>query len=116
VVEIGVEQGETEMMLMTKEIQKKLPALYANDGKAPAEVRVFAKFFTPWTNWTWYATEYDPETRTFFGMVDGLEREFGYFTLDELQSIKGMFGLKIERDRFWDDYSTLADVQSGKAR
>jgi hypothetical protein len=34
----------------------------------------------------------------FFGLVDGMEREWGYFVLSELQSIKGPFGLTIERD------------------
>ena len=31
-------------------------------------------------------------------LVDGQEKELGYFTLSELQSIRGPGGLKIERD------------------
>ncbi|MEN5407683.1 DUF2958 domain-containing protein, partial [Aliarcobacter butzleri] len=27
-----------------------------------------------------------------------LERELGYFSLDELESVRGLFGLKVERD------------------
>ena len=77
---------------------KNLPALGSTDGQGDQAV-VQVKFFTPWTNWTWYATEYDPETRTFFGLVDGFEKEYGYFSLDELEAVKGPFGLKIERDR-----------------
>ena len=85
------------MKLLTKTITKQLPPLGATDGQGTdATVRV--KFFTPWAGWTWYATEYDPETRTFFGLVDGLEKEYGYFSLDELESISGPAGLKIERD------------------
>ena len=42
--------------------------------------------------------EYDPESKTFFGYVQGIEDEWGYFNLTELESIKGMFGLKVERD------------------
>jgi hypothetical protein len=34
----------------------------------------------------------------FFGLVIGLEIEFGYFSLSELQSVKGPLGLPIERD------------------
>ena len=56
------------------------------------------KFFTPWSNWTWYGVEYNPEEKLFFGYVKGLEKEWGYFSLQELESIKGPFGLKIERD------------------
>lgn len=92
------------MKLLTKENLKNLPALGSTDGQGDKAV-IQAKFFTPWAGWTWYATEYDPETRTFFGLVDANssttwhEKELGYFSLDELESIKGPFGLKIERDR-----------------
>jgi len=86
------------MQLLTKEILKNLPALGTTDGQGDQAV-VRVKFFTPWAGWTWYATEYDPETRTFFGLVDGHEKELGYFNLDELEEVKGPFGLKIERDR-----------------
>ena len=86
------------MKLLTKENLKNLPALGSTDGQGDQAV-VQGKFFTPWDKWTWYATEYDPETRTFFGLVDGFEKEYGYFSLDELEAVKGPFGLKIERDR-----------------
>ena len=85
------------MKLLTKQIQNQLPELYAQDGQGMNAI-AYVKFFTPWSNWTWYATEYDPETGMFFGLVDGLERELGYFSLNELASVRGPFGLKIERD------------------
>jgi len=88
------------MKLMTKEILKRIPKLYAQEDLGKDAV-VHVKFFTPWSNWTWYATEYDPETGMFFGLVDGLEREFGYFTLEQLQSVTGPAGLKIERDIYF---------------
>ena len=34
----------------------------------------------------------------FYGLVEGFETEWGYFSLDELESVNGPFGLKIERD------------------
>tara|TARA_R100001132_G_C3204675_1_gene50400 strand:+ start:178 stop:468 length:291 start_codon:yes stop_codon:yes gene_type:complete len=89
------------MQLLTKEIIKKLPAMRETEGqgeKAIAQV----KFFTPDSNWTWYGVEYDAEQRLFYGLVDGFDRELGYFSLDELESVKGPMGLKIERDRFFD--------------
>lgn len=88
------------MKLLTKEILKKLPKLRAQDKKG-MEAIVYVKFFTPDANWTWYATEYDPNTETFFGLVDGLERELGYFTLTDLQSVRGNLGLPVERDLFF---------------
>lgn len=88
------------MKLLTKELLKKLPALYSQDGKGDEAV-AYAKFFTPDSNWTWYATEFDPETGTFFGLVDGAEKELGYFTLAQLESVRGGFGLPVERDRYF---------------
>ena len=84
------------MKLMTKEILNRIPALYSQEEAKDPTVHV--KFFAPWTNWTWYATAYDPEERIFFGRVDGFESELGNFSLDELESVNGPMGLKIERD------------------
>ena len=84
--------------LLTKELEKKLPPLYANEGVDNPVVHV--KFFTPYSDWTWYATEYDPEERLFFGLVDGFEVELGYFSLDELDALTALNGMlpAVERD------------------
>lgn len=84
------------MELLTKEIREALPELYANEEKGlDALARV--KFFTPDSNWTWYATEFDGND-IFFGLVIGLEMELGYFSLRELREARGPLGLPIERD------------------
>ena len=62
---------------------------------------VQVKYFTPDGNWTWWATEYDPVEKLFFGLVEGFERELGYFSLAELESGRGALGLPIERDLHW---------------
>ncbi len=49
-----------------------------------------------------FATEYDPEEKLFFGYVVGPSPEFGYFCSDELASVEGPFGLRIERDLYFD--------------
>ena len=85
------------MKLLTQEILKRIPAINTTDGVPLEDKTVHVKFFTPWTNWTWYAFEYDGDDQ-FFGMVHGHEQEMGYFSLAELQSITGPAGLKIERD------------------
>ena len=103
------------MKLMTKAILDNIPALYSQDGKPPEEVKIHAKFFHPSRDWTWYATEYDPKTRTFFGFIDGLDQELGYFSLDELESVK-VGGLGIERDLYFGDKKTLADVDKRQGR
>jgi hypothetical protein len=98
------------MKLMTKELEQLFPPLYATEGKDPRKVKIIAKFFTPFGNWTWYATEYDPQKRIFFGYVRGLENELGYFSLDELESVKGPLGLGIERDLYFGYEHTLAEA------
>lgn len=86
------------MKLLTAEIRRKLPPIGATEDKP--DPKAVVKFFTPWTGWTWYATEFDGRD-LFFGLVDGHEVGLGHFSLAELESVKGPFGLKIERDRGW---------------
>jgi hypothetical protein len=93
-------QGEKKMMMLTKANKKSLPALYSQDGKGKDAIAQ-VKFFTPDSNLTWYASEYDPESRLFFGLVSGFEKELGYFSLDEIETVRGPLGLHIERDRYF---------------
>jgi len=84
------------MELLPDDIARTLPAFYATERDADPEVRV--KLFTPDAGWTWYGIEYDPEDRLVFGFVIGLDAELGYFSLDELESVRGPLGLPVERD------------------
>ena len=93
-------QADQAHTLLPAEIAEKLPPLYSQEEQGDNAIAV-VKFFTPWTNWTWYASEYDPEQRLCFGVVVGFEREIGYFSLDELEEIRGPGGLRIERDLYW---------------
>lgn len=87
------------MILLTQANKKKLPRLYSQEHvKDPI---VWVKFFTPWTKWTWYALEFDGKD-LFFGWVCGHENELGYFSLSELKSIRGPWGMKIERDMYFE--------------
>ncbi len=89
----------TIMKLITEQIKKKLPLLYAQDGKNGKAI-VHVKFFTPDSNWTWYVTEFDGKD-TFFGLVDGHCKELGYFSLKQLEEVRGPMGLSIERDLYF---------------
>jgi hypothetical protein len=88
------------MKLLPDDVAKRLPPLYSQEEQGDNAIAV-VKFFTPWTYWMWYASEYDPEKRLCFGVVVGQEREFGYFSLDEIEEIRGPGGLTIERDLYW---------------
>jgi len=87
------------MKLMTKTLEKRFTQVGSQaEEKDPL---IVAKFFNPCGAGTWYATEYDPETRIFFGYVSifgDYNDEWGSFALDELQGYKGPFGIGIERD------------------
>jgi len=82
--------------LLDTESREKLPTLYSGEEKG-LEALAQVKFFTPDSSWTWYASEFDGED-IFFGLVSGLEVELGYFSLKELEEVKGPLGLPIERD------------------
>ena len=92
------------MKLLTAEIKKKLPPLRSTDGKGK-DAPVIVKFFNPSGSQTWLAVEgeFVPEADTweFFGWVNLFgDWECGYFHLNELESIRGRFGLGIERDMY----------------
>ena len=61
---------------------------------------VRVKFFYPDFSWSWYGIEFDGDD-LFFGLVDGFERELGYFRLSELMANRGKLGCEIERDRYF---------------
>ena len=86
------------MKLLTDELRARLPPLYSQE--AEADPIVYAKFFLPGTGWTWYVTEGSPrgDDFLFFGFVVGLESEFGYFVLSELESVRTSLVVGVERD------------------
>jgi hypothetical protein len=98
----------------------KLPPLRSGENDpTPLEDRPFpAKWFSPYNGWTWYALEYDPETRECFGFVEGWEGEWGPFSLDEMESATGMGGKLplIERDHYWEPQSLNQLRASGRVR
>lgn len=95
------------MKLLTKLLERDLlkSPLYSTEKQDVAPVLV--KFFTPDSSWTWYVLEgckTEDGDWEFFGLVDGHEKELGYFTLSELQSVRGKFNLPVERDKYFDGY------------
>jgi hypothetical protein len=95
--------------LLTADLRRRLPSLYATEGQADPKVQ--ARFFTPWSDWTWYAIEFDGE-ELFFGLVDGFEAELGYFSLSELEALRGPGGIVIERDLHFEP-AKLSTVKAG---
>jgi len=89
------------MKLLTAEIIKRLPKLYSQEEVS--NPKIIVKYFHPLSSWTWYVTEGEKQEDgnwLFFGLVDGHEKELGYFKLKELEEVK-VRGLGIERDMFF---------------
>ena len=114
--------------LMNKELGKAFAKIGRQEGVD--DPIVVAHFFNPSGSGDWYATEMyyvikkvqsvkEPEIieveaskldesikgeildMVFFGYVELLESEWGYFSLTELESVRLPFGLTIERDLYF---------------
>lgn len=101
------------MKLLTKQQHQ---ILLANGQKqdpvrgTPDEIdfKPVVKLFNPNGAGTWLLTEIDPECHDIaFGLCDLGFPELGSVSLTELASIRGVFGLGIERDRHWTAKKTL---------
>lgn len=88
------------MKLITKAVEKELAKypLYSQDGKVEDAV-VVCKFFLQ--GYTWYVLEDEKADNDyeFFGIIVGQHTEYGYFTLSQLESVTGQWGLRVERDK-----------------
>ena len=103
--------------LMTREIGDTIPALYANEDVQDYDsVVAHARLFSPYSNWTWYVTEWDRETGLCFGLVQGYEEELGYFDLTELSEVTVFGGVPaVERDLHWKP-KTLGAIRRESSR
>jgi hypothetical protein len=110
-------------MLMNDEIKATLPPLYTNE-KLGLDAVAPLKFFQPDGQWTWYASEGSPVDEDgnydtdkpkvdfiFFGLVSGFDIELGYFSLSELQAVRGGLNLPIERDLYFEP-KTLREIKA----
>lgn len=84
------------MKLLTAELKKKLTKA-GYDNETP-----ICKLFTPWGKATWLVTGI--ENNIIIGWADlgmGCVEHGSIATIEEMESIRGPFGLKIERDLYW---------------
>lgn len=103
------------MQLLTKALLKRFEKVGRQENVS--DPIIIAKFFNPTGAGTWYATEYDPNDRMFFGYVSifgDWNDEWGSFSLDELESYRGQFGLGIERDLYFGEKRISEVVPNAK--
>lgn len=83
------------MNLLTSDLRVRLLA----NGRAPDSEHVpVVKFFNPFGAGVWLATELDAEGDIMFGLADIGFPELGYWSFEELRSVRLPFGMGIERD------------------
>jgi len=86
------------MELIANEIKERIPKLY--DTEDISDPIVYVKLFLD--GWTWYITELSEDSDICFGyVVSPFGRELGYFSLEELKSLRGRLGTWVERDLFF---------------
>jgi hypothetical protein len=79
-----MQHKEKQMLpLIDIQLQNQLPPLYAQDGAK--RKTLYARFYL--YDWEWFVMEYSPLQKLCYGLVDGDEKEYGYFRLDELEAI-----------------------------
>ena len=104
------------MTLITDEQLNLLPKFYDTEKLSNKETKVPLKFFVPIIGFRWYAVEYCPNDRIFFGFAnlnDDQCAELGYFSLDELESLSSP---RVQIDSSWNPNTTLEEVISFKKR
>jgi len=94
------------MKLLTKELTAKL------NRAGYAGTKPICKLFVPWGRATWLIT--GMEDGILYGYADlgmGCVEHGGIATIEELEAIRGPFGMKIERDLYWEPVE--GDVEYG---
>ena len=82
--------------LISKEQLDNIPKLYETEDITDPLCHI--KIFTPDANFTWFIIEVSIDEDVCYGYVKGHESELGYFSLSEIQSLKGKLNLPVERD------------------
>jgi hypothetical protein len=104
-----------QKLLLDEQLEKMLAngradaAAIAKDGNT-ADVKPVVKLFCPWGAATWLLTALDEDGDRAFGLADlGMQSpELGYVSLEEIRSIRGPGGLRIERDIHFTATKTLS--------
>lgn len=83
------------MELIPKDIKEQIPKLYETEEQTDPTVHI--KLFLD--GWTWFITELSIDEDICFGyVVSPFGGELGYFSLSEIQEVKGGLGIAVERD------------------
>ena len=79
----------------TDEDRAMLPALY--ETRLEPDPIACIKLYTPLLRCRWYVIEFDGRDE-FFGFFSGFEAEIGYFSVADLQRVRKLVGIAVQRD------------------
>lgn len=102
---------DTAFTLLPDSLRRRFVELGEQDDTDDSKVIVAAHYFLPGAAWDWYAVAlfdgllFAGPGDAFFGLVKGLDMEFGYFSLAELESARSPLGTRVERDLYWRECS-----------
>ena len=83
------------MELIPKELLNQIPKLYETEDEI--DPIAYVKLFID--GWTWYIIEFSIDKNICFGyVISPFGAELGYFSLEEIRSIKGSLGIGVELD------------------
>ena len=84
------------MELIPKELLNQIPKLYETEDQV--DPIAYVKLFID--GWIWHITEISIDKNICFGFVESpfCSGELGYFSLEEIKSIKGSLGIGVELD------------------
>ncbi len=89
------ERRTAKMELIPKNILDCIPKLYETEDQT--DPIAYVKLFID--GWTWFITEISIDNDICFGyVVSPFGAELGYFSVDEIKSIKGSLRIGVERD------------------
>lgn len=100
------------MKLVTKEVENKMPKI--NETSNQKDPICLVHYFNPQGAGNWFGIEYDKETGIMYGCASIFgdhNDELGDFSIKELEDYRGMFGMSIERDLYWDP-KPLSEVKA----
>lgn len=103
------------MKLLTEKIKRELPKIYETEYLSMHDKIIVCKFFNPCGLGTWYVVEGEArgDDYIFFGLVELIDNEWGYFSLKELEAIELPFGMRIERDKHFSKTKTSVILKEG---
>ena len=83
------------MELIPKNLLNQIPKLYETEDEI--DPIAYVKLFID--GWTWYIIEFSIDKNICFGyVISPFGAELGYFSLEEIRSIKGSLGIGVELD------------------